>query len=570
MKGLACVVCLLVFVGLAKAQFGEYNNNRTLDENYIVHWEVDGNTLYLGLEVETFGWIGFGFGEDTTGGMKGADIVIFEMLGTEPRLSDRYALKKVEPVEDACQDYTLESFETTESKTIVHISRPLETGDPSDRPILPGGTRIVFAYGNQFQPAVGYHAGNRGASVIEFIPPVIIPPTLPPGTMSAEFFFDNVEIPAEDTNYLCASFELPPVTEDHHIIQIDPLLDPNTVDYTHHMLVQICNSNTNSYWKYYNDNPGESCLEGGHSDSSTSSPEDSMGCLDYLYVWAVGMGPLYIPKEAGYRMGPTAARYVVIQFHYTNPELKTGIKDSSGFRIHYTPDLRDEDVGLLVVGDPAIMFPNIPPGVADAHYEATCPEECTSTWANDIHVFADFLHMHFIGDSIWSTVYRDNEFVEEINGAQFYSYDFQQATNVDVVIKKGDRIHTHCVFDSTLRQNPTKFDLASTDEMCMDFLFYYPKLDDMAGCGYASPEHTLCGSQLINVANPVVEEPTRDRPRTHFGDECSSDGDDKTFYEKTWFIAVVVAGVGAIALVAIAVVAFLIYRSRASAAYESV
>eukprot|EP01090_Pellita_catalonica_P016206 TRINITY_DN4582_c0_g2_i1.p1 TRINITY_DN4582_c0_g2~~TRINITY_DN4582_c0_g2_i1.p1 ORF type:complete len:195 (+),score=29.18 TRINITY_DN4582_c0_g2_i1:628-1212(+) len=189
-----------------------------------------------------------------------------------------------------------------------------------------------------------------------------------------------------------------------------------------------------------------------------------MGCNDQIFGWAVGVGSLTLPEPAGFRMGPSpgAAKYVVVQMHYTNPNGYTDKLDSSGFGIHYTDELRQYDASVLGLGDPFLRLPPIPPGMAEHHYEITCPEECTSQWPHEIHVFADTLHMHFTGKKIWSSLYNGEDLLEEMNGAEYYSYDFQQATEVDYVIKPGDRIHTHCVFDTTRRTEPTNFDLAST------------------------------------------------------------------------------------------------------------
>ena len=84
-------------------------------------------------------------------------------------------------------------------------------------------------------------------------------------------------------------------------------------------------------------------------------------------------------------------------------------------------------------------------------------------------------------------------------------------------IKRGDRLNLHCIYDSTSRTAPTIFGVESDDEMCMDFLSYYPRMEfldsDFAHCGYFAlgTSMTLCGAaeylatgeSILNVRNPV-------------------------------------------------------------------
>jgi len=309
---------------------------------------------------------------------------------------------------------------------------------------------------------------------------------------------------------------------------------------------------------------------------------------EFMFVWAVGMGPLYLPAQAGLPMGSASGeiKYVIMQMHYTNPNFETGHLDSSGFEIYYTQQLRANDAGMLVLGDPLLAQIPIPPKNPNYHIEMTCPEECTSTWPYEIHVYADFLHMHFIGQKIWTNIWRDNQFYTELNDVEYYSYNFQQATDVDVIIKPGDRMNTHCIFDSSSRSAPTVFDIASTDEMCMDFLFYWPKINDLSFCGYYYDNETVCGMNFIDIPNPKVTDPT-DLQRTgeSFGKPCvvapsSGDGDDgstennnnddEPWYQSTAFIAVVavVGGLIVIGTVA-AAIALYVFKVRRGE-YESI
>jgi len=241
----------------------------------------------------------------------------------------------------------------------------------------------------------------------------------------------------------------------------------------HHFLVHICtldNSTDNLVNKYKN-------------PTICSSPLGAInqGCSGLAYAWAVGGGPLVIPPEAGLRMGkqPGAIKYLVLEIHYNNPDVIQGATDASGVILTYTPEIRKYDSATIVFGD--ILVSEYPiPGQSDGYkVEANCPSECTSRWSNDIIVFADFLHMHEHGKSMWSTQWRDgNRLPGFVNRIEYWDFNFQQITPVQHVIKRGDRINTHCTYNTMdiPKTKSVRFGSASSDEMCMEFVSYYPKL----------------------------------------------------------------------------------------------
>ena len=123
-------------------------------------------------------------------------------------------------------------------------------------------------------------------------------------------------------------------------------------------------------------------------------------CTSMLYVWAIGGTNFYLPEEAGFPMGPSGTQYAILQIHYDNPDLLDNVWDNSGFRLYYTPNLRQYDAGILEVGTFDIV---IPPGesaykVGDV-YEG-CPSECTTQnipEGSEITIFASMLHAHLAG-----------------------------------------------------------------------------------------------------------------------------------------------------------------------------
>ena len=83
--------------------------------------------------------------------------------------------------------------------------------------------------------------------------------------------------------------------------------------------------------------------------------------------------------------------------------------------------------------------------------------------------------MHEIGSRMWTNWYdKDGNYKGYTNRIDFYDFSFQQMTKKNFVIHPGDRFNIHCVYNSLDRENYTNFDLGSEDEMCIEFIAYYP------------------------------------------------------------------------------------------------
>jgi len=239
-------------------------------------------------------------------------------------------------------------------------------------------------------------------------------------------------------------------------------------------------------------------------------------CTNVIWAWAPGVDPLELPIEAGYRFGPHAPAWngLLMQIHYNNPGLVAGVVDNSGVTVFYTTALRQFDADVLELADPTITNPNqIPAGTALAYYEYSCPSDCTSTFPQTLNVFGDFLHMHEIGYMMWSTQWRNGQSLGYLNRVEFWEFAFQQTTLLNRTIVPGDRINTHCIYqENSIASTP--FALPSYDEMCLEFVYYYPKLSG-SFCSFAyesTRNYTLCLDAPLQSAgvyetNPSVVDP---------------------------------------------------------------
>jgi len=173
----------------------------------------------------------------------------------------------------------------------------------------------------------------------------------------------------------------------------------------------------------------------------------------------------------------------------------------------YTSELREFEAGILVTGDPSIQLPPIPP-LAITEYETECPSICTEKLGQELHIWNSFPHMHQLGSEIWTTQWRNGSLINEIGRVEYWSFDHQQTQFVNFSILPGDRLNTHCVYDTSKKNTTTRFGLNSTDEMCMHFLGYYPRtpVGSMV-CGYLSPQYSGCGADYLKYPNPSILDP---------------------------------------------------------------
>ena len=89
-------------------------------------------------------------------------------------------------------------------------------------------------------------------------------------------------------------------------------------------------------------------------------------------------------------------------------------------------------------------------------------------------MFSLFLHAHEIGSAITTEVFRNDMLVGTVASQDPFAFDTQMFQPADIDIMPGDRIDTTCIYDSTGRTSPTGGGVASDEEMCINFMMYYP------------------------------------------------------------------------------------------------
>jgi hypothetical protein len=133
----------LLFVALLSLSLGQlvnpadYANTMQAMPKYQLYWNVDADSVQVGIVVETLGWVGLGIGTQMTG----ADIWY-----ATTTVTDRQGTGQALPGMDAQQDLTGTSVERTGTHTHVKFSRLLVSTDPTDLPIRQGVQTYICAY----------------------------------------------------------------------------------------------------------------------------------------------------------------------------------------------------------------------------------------------------------------------------------------------------------------------------------------------------------------------------------------------------------------------------------------
>lgn len=217
----------------------------------------------------------------------------------------------------------------------------------------------------------------------------------------------------------------------------------------------------------------------------------TFACLDALdeavpiYTWSVGQGPFSLPAQAGIRVGAgTSIRYVVLQIRYDNPQLSSSLYDSSGIVVKMTSTLRPHDAGVMAIG----VAPNtiaIDPNDSEFEITGQCSSEKTSLLTESLNVFLVSHDTRKYGIVAWLEQWTPSSITHLVSFSNLIGQSFAQSpynpvvasSSSHAVIRPGDALISHCIYD-TRSTNTTVFGGNDAfDEHCWTWLWYYPKTD---------------------------------------------------------------------------------------------
>eukprot|EP00756_Hemistasia_phaeocysticola_P026013 Hpha_TRINITY_DN16036_c3_g6::TRINITY_DN16036_c3_g6_i1::g.120620::m.120620 len=542
-------LALSLYVGMCSNFFTTKLNVYKRFDGLTLHWRADmgTETLYLGLEApiddsgasDAGGWVGVGIAEQSAGSMPGADILVVRQESSGQWIvEDRHALAFAAPVLDEIQDWKIDGATVDNGTLYATIHRKFDTQDGQDRPIVGGSMLILWARG-QTHTFWKHKGTNRRVEGVRFYGDEDLG-DWDKREDDTEFVYlsmQNFQIPKKRTTYACRS-HMPLQLfngEDAWLTRFDFInLNPK---YNHHFIIHACDpanmgpNRQGGVWKQFEEKTMECQSPQGNYDE---------GCSSAVYIWAVGAQNWTLPPNVGYLVSdkqPHGIRAFVVEMHFDNPDLTEGIIDNSSVVVWFTRKKRKHDLGLLTVGDPLVSANPIPPRVPLQHYQFTCGSTCTSRWDHPITIIGSNLHMHVHGKRMVSILHKQDGTSTYINRAEYYNFDSQQTRMIKpLVVEPGDTLNLHCVFENP-SDTAVSFNLGSNDEMCMEFLNYYPILKRPGDgipinfCGfmkrfweYPFLNGTICGVDLLEK-NDADFSTCNPAPSEIDSDEC---------WEATW------------------------------------
>mmetsp|Transcript_34045 Transcript_34045/g.72297 ORF Transcript_34045/g.72297 Transcript_34045/m.72297 type:complete len:730 (+) Transcript_34045:62-2251(+) len=229
--------------------------------------------------------------------------------------------------------------------------------------------------------------------------------------------------------------------------------------------------------------------------------------MDDIWGWAPGTPAMVLPADVGIAFG-SAGSYdsIGVQIHYDNPEEKSGVVDSSGIILYFTETPREKSAGMLQLGDKFVRMTGQlvkPASIESELVEHTlhCPSEATEAILENssITIMDSGLHMHEEGFWMATTVRDRNGDIKAEFKTEYYDGAYQGRVIANVDIAAGDSFTTRCVYKP---KAGAIFGLGSNEEMCIDFLMYFPvneRAQSLFGgaCGYEKV-YTTVGKQLAS------------------------------------------------------------------------
>eukprot|EP00567_Pseudictyota_dubia_P000268 CAMPEP_0197466362 /NCGR_PEP_ID=MMETSP1175-20131217/65009_1 /TAXON_ID=1003142 /ORGANISM="Triceratium dubium, Strain CCMP147" /LENGTH=732 /DNA_ID=CAMNT_0043002397 /DNA_START=129 /DNA_END=2327 /DNA_ORIENTATION=+ len=467
----------------------------------------DGNVL-LGLHAPSHseGWSSLALAGN--GGMKGASQIVVRKAKEDNGSSedmvwvaeDRYSDAYATPSMDDSQDVKLLfARQDEEDGTSWGVALRADSCDEQDYPVVDRSVWMHWALGSSHD--FGFHGGNRGqfhANLMQ--PPSSSSADIPLEPRSAnggdanvealeavDVLMPNVDVVMGDggsdpTNpYICSFFDMDELKREHevetghqaqddkvHIVSFSPVVDSVSKDYVHHMILYACDE--------------ASAQNGGYAHEKIVPECGSMpaGCDEMMWPWAIGSANTVMPSNVGIPVGgENGSRWLVLQMHYYNPSLDEGVKDSSGVRVQFTPQLREHDAGYLQLsgGTGSFQRDPMPAGVSSHVLTPTfvVPSSCTSSWEEPLNVIGVGHHQHQVGKKISIEVQRNGQNLGPMRIER--QFDFNHHSMEESAIPQllpGDEFVVNCEYDTSSRTEDVEFGEGSQDEMCYGFVMYYP------------------------------------------------------------------------------------------------
>lgn len=455
--------------------------------NVTVKWQTDYErqlvdfSIWFGAKTPDMLFLGF----SDFGDMNNSDVLMYYTAAKE--IKDSYTTRDFKIMSDLQQDFQL----LRKRKDHIVVRRKLTTCDSRDYAFLPGTT--------QFYIAAAWGSGdfadirNKAWLVDKKFGKVVEGPTDRPNIEEEPASLEkDVQVvivnsnspdpvPNVETTYECIIRKMPfdTIRNMYHIVRMEPYITPGNEHLVHHMEVFMCRDEVEEWSGNCND---------------PKKPVKSKSCSHVIAAWAMGEGPIHYPREAGLPIGGKGKNeYVMVEIHYNNPELHKGVMDTSGFQFFVTGMLRKYDAGIMELGLIYSDANSVPPNQKAWAMNGYCPSQCTQHLPEEgINIFASQMHAHLTGRKLYTSQYRSGVQIGDVNRDEHYSPHWQHLQQLRPMVRvmPGDTLVTTCVYDTRKRSKVTFGGYGISDEMCVNYIYYYPA-SEVEVCKSAISNSTL-------------------------------------------------------------------------------
>ncbi|XP_037609304.1 dopamine beta-hydroxylase [Sebastes umbrosus] len=433
-------------------------------------------------------------GMSDRGELTNADLVVLWDSGVNSYFGDAWSDSEGHVSLDSQQDYELLEAKHKPEGFYLLFKRPFSTCDPRDYLIEEGTVHII--YGLLDEPLASLEQLNlsrihTGLQRVLMLRPDTPPTTLPPDVNTLDVVAPNVVIPNQETTYWCFIQKLPENMPKNHIVMYESVITPGNEAIVHHMEVFECSPDIRDVPEY-----------SGSCDDKMK-PGKLNFCRHVLAAWAMGAEAFYYPPDAGLPMGgPGSSRFLRLEVHYHNPLLISGRRDSSGIRLHYTPSLRRYDAGIIELGLVYTPVMAIPPKQTTFYLNGYCTSKCTHTAfpPGGIYIFASQLHTHLAGRGVRTVLVRGGKELEVVQEDQHFSTHYQTIRVLRKManVLPGDVLVTKCTYNTEDRSKPTVGGFGIMEEMCVNYVHYYPRTKLELCKSHVDPEYLQKYFSFIN------------------------------------------------------------------------
>jgi hypothetical protein len=448
----------------------QFDGHTTLDDKGDVQlfWTIGDEYSTYGIASRSEGYLALGFSE--TGAMTGADIALgYKNSAGKFVLENRHATGFVTPElsQDQTNNVRLKEGDQQDGVTGFVFEKKNQAECLQEQVDVEVDSWQWFIYAFSDDNTFAQHAsGNMGNQFVKLgtgktVSVNAVEPV--PGAKEFTIASPEITIPTQETTY-CYTLHKMPAGKKNFIVGERPLSNANLL---HHLVIYSCF------------NPSDELISMLGQKPNCDYQHFSNPCNGFVSEWAPGMDARTFKPGYGKPFGSDSYEYVMLETHFNNPEGLEGQKGAPGYKLLYSDEPVENEIGSLTLGQAQVTGWELEPGKKLVSRTNVCTPDCTKDWPSDgITAVSVFFHMHKHGVNAQVQIIRDGKEITPLSSIRDFEYGYQFSKSLNnIKLLPGDRLITTCQYDTSADQKPVLGGLSSQEEMCFAWVDYYPAND---------------------------------------------------------------------------------------------